>query len=191
MSIASSIFGAAQAKLLASVFGHPGRWFHVNELKRATGLASASLQRELKKLETARLVRIEHLGNLKRFQANEDSPVFTELQSLVRKTLGVDAVLTRAMEPFGDKLQLAVLYGSVAKQTDRATSDIDLLVVSDEVGLVDLLPPLLDAEAQLDRKINPTMYGTAEFARSRNDPSSFVSKVLSGPHQTLVGAKGS
>ena len=139
MSFALSIFGAAQAQVLGRIFGIPDRWFHVNELIRLTGLGSASLQRELKRLEASQLILTEHVGNLKRVRANPGSPVYKELRSLVRKMLGVEAVLAQALATFGTQVALAVLYGSVAKETDHSDSDIDLMVVSDELQLRDLL----------------------------------------------------
>ena len=187
MSLAHALFSASQAKVLGHLFGTPQRWYHVNELMRLTALGSASLQRELGRLEEAGLLEVERLGNLKRVRANAASPVFQELCSLVRKTIGVIAVLADALAPYAARIRLALIYGSMARGTDRALSDIDLLVVSDELQTADLLAALLDAETRLGRRISPNVYRYADFARRREDPDSFIAKILGREVEILIG----
>jgi predicted nucleotidyltransferase len=190
MSLGSSLFGPAQALVLAKLFDQPLRPFHVNELMRATGLGSASLQRELKRLEAGGLVLSEQIGNLRRVRANEQSPVFVELSAIVRKTLGTDAVLREALESLERPISLALVYGSIASGSDHAGSDIDLMIVGDDVGLGDVMPVLLEAEARLGRRISPTCYTSASFDQRRADPLSFVSQVLKAPARVLLGEIG-
>src|SRR5436190_22391056 len=123
MAIATALFTESQTRVFRWLFGQPERGFHLNELLRLTGLGSASLQRELKRLAEAGLVRSERIGNLRRFQANVESPVYNELVGLTRKTLGAEPMLRKALEPLAPKLDAAFIYGSVAKGTDVATSD--------------------------------------------------------------------
>ena len=186
MSIASTLFSDSQSRVFRWVFGHPDRAFHLNELRRLTGLGSASLQRELNALADAGLVRSERVGNLRRFQANADSPVYGELVQLTRKVLGVEPVLREALHALAPDLQGAWLYGSVAKQTDTANSDIDVMLVGKNLQLAKVLKLLTPAEAQLGRKINPTCYTPAEFARRKAERDSFVNRVLAQPTIALV-----
>ena len=186
MSIASTLFSDSQSRVFRWVFGHPDRAFHLSELRRLTGLGSASLQRELNALADAGLVRSERVGNLRRFQANADSPVYGELVQLTRKVLGAEPVLREALHALAPDLQGAWLYGSVAKQTDTANSDIDVMLVSKNLQLVKVLKLLAPAEAQLGRKINPTCYTPAEFARRKAERDSFVNRVFAQPTIELV-----
>ena len=185
--LSAALFSPAQAHVLAWLFGQPERWFHVNELLRLTGLGSASLQRELARLDAGGLVVAEQVGNLRRRRANEHSPVFAELVSLVRKTLGVVPTLREALAPLQERIELALVFGSVAKQTDRASSDVDLLVVSDTVTVGEILPLVINAEAALGRKVNPSCYTPGEFERRRDDPDSFINRVLAQPTLVLWG----
>jgi predicted nucleotidyltransferase len=187
MSTAGALFSPAQAKVLARLFDEPHRAYHVNELLRLTGLGSATLQRELKRLESSGLIVGEQLGNMKLLRANERNPVYPELAALVRKTLGIDAVARLALLPMEDRIELALVYGSVARGSERSESDVDLMVVSDSLTLGDLLPVLLEAEARLGRRINPTCYTRSGFDDRRADPQSFVSRVLRGPVRVLIG----
>ena len=188
MSLAEALFAPAQAKVLARVFGEPTRWFHVNELKRTTGLGSASVQREIKRLVQAGLVQTEQVGNVRRLRANQASPVYPELVGMVTKTLGVVPVLRQALAPSSDQIRLAVVFGSVAKGSDHAASDIDLLVVSDQLGTSDLLPSLIPAETQLGRAVHPVSYTEAEFAMRLAEPGSFVNKILALPLLPVIGS---
>jgi predicted nucleotidyltransferase len=151
-------------------------------------LGSASLQRELNRLTHAGLLVSERVGNLRRLKANRDSPVFDELVSLTRKTLGVVPVLSQALMTLTPNLQAAWIYGSVAKQTDTARSDVDVMLVGNHLLLGDVLEQLVPLEVQLGRKINPTCYSPAEFELRRAEPDSFVNRVLSQPTLPLIGA---
>jgi predicted nucleotidyltransferase len=187
MSIADALFSESQARLFRWLFGQPARSFHLSELRRLTGLGSASLQRELRKLTNAGLVSSERIGTLRRFQANPKSPVLSELVALTRKTLGLEPMLREALSPLLPRLRAAWIYGSVAKQTDTASSDIDLMVIGDDLTLGEVLEHLLPVEAELGRKINPPCYSSAEFERRRAEPDSFVSRVLAHPIVSLIG----
>jgi predicted nucleotidyltransferase len=187
MSIADALFSESQSRLFRWLFGQPERSFHLSELRRLTGLGSASLQRELRKLDEAGLVSSERVGNLRRIQANPKSPIFSELVTLTRKTLGIEPMLREALLPLIPRLRAAWVYGSVAKHTDTAMSDIDVMIVGENLALGEVLEQLLPLEAGLGRKINPTCYSSAEFERRRAEPDSFVNRVLAQPILPLVG----
>jgi DNA-binding transcriptional ArsR family regulator len=147
MSIASALFSDSQSRVFRWLFGQPERAFHLSELRRLTGLGSASVQRELNRLAEAGLVRSERVGNLRRFPANAQSPVYGELVGLARKTLGVEPVLREALRLLVPSLQAAWGYGSVAKQTDTAQSDIDVMLVGKNLRLSKILELLVPLEA--------------------------------------------
>ena len=187
MSISAALFSDSQSRVFRWLFGQPERSYHLNELRRLTGLGSASLQRELGKLAAAGLVRSEKVGNLRRFQANTESPVYEELAGLTRKTLGAQPLLQEALAPIKAKLDLAFIYGSIAKGTDTAKSDIDVMVVGKDLLLSEVLKLLLPVESQLGRKISPTLYTPAEYKRRRAQKDSFLNRVLAQPTIPLIG----
>ncbi len=187
MSIASALFTDSQARVLRWLFGQPERSFHLSELRRLTGLGSASLQRELNRLAEAGLVHAERVGNQRRFQVNPQSPVFDELIALIRKTLGFEPMLREALQPLASRLQAAWIYGSVARQSDTAQSDIDLMLVGKQLRLADILELLIPLETQLGRKINPTCYTPREFESRLAEPDSFVNRILAQPTVPLIG----
>ena len=106
--------------------------------------------------------------------------MFEELRGLVLKTVAMVEPIRKALEPLANKITLALLYGSVAKGTDTAASDIDLLVVADHLTLEDVYSALAPAEAGLDRKISPTLYTSKEFADRKAAGNAFLTRVLTG-----------
>lgn len=187
MSLASALFTDSQARLFFWLFGQPECSYHLSELRRLTRLGSASLQRELNRLADAGLVHSEMVGNQRRFQANPDSPVYAEMVALTNKTLGVVPLLQQALQPLLSRLTIAFVYGSVAKGTDTARSDIDLLLVGNDLNLSEVLPLLLPAETQLGRKINPNCYTQSEYAKRLGEADSFINRVLAKPILPLIG----
>ena len=187
MSIASALFSDSQSRVYAWLFGQPERTYHFSELLRLTGLGSASLQRELRRLAEAGLVRSERVGNLRCYVANAQSPVFDELVALTRKALGTVPLLRAALAPLQPRLQAAWVYGSVARQADKADSDVDIMLVGNDLLLSEVLDVLVPLEPQLGRTINPTCYTPLEFAQRRTEPDSFVNRVLLQPTLALIG----
>lgn len=187
MSIKHALFSESQAKVLFWIFGQPGRSYHLSELRRLTGLGSASLQREINRLVDAKLATSEMVGNQRQITANGNSPVFNELCALTRKVVGIVPMLQEALSTIENKIVFALVYGSVAKETDTATSDIDVMVVADDLTLGEVLEVLMPVEAMLERKINPTCYTVNEFMTRLRDPDSFVNRVLDQSTIKLIG----
>ena len=188
MSSAQALFTQPQSKVLEWVFGQPERWYHIQELIRLTSLASASLQREVKRLHVAGLVVEERIGNLRRVKANPASPMFADLANLVRKTMGAVPAIADALQPLANRLQVALVFGSVAKGTEHAGSDVDVLLVSGSLQLSDVLAALLPLEAQLGRRIEVKMYTPDEFNARRVEAGSVVQRILAGPVELIYGS---
>ena len=185
-SVADALFSGLQQRLLAVLFGQPDRSFYGNELLRLTGTGRGALQRELEKLVSADLVTVTPVGNQKHYQANAAAPIFAELRGIVMKTLGLADVLRTALNAVSDRIELAFVFGSVAKGTDIATSDIDLMVVTETLTYADLFEGLAAAEQVLGRKVNPMLYTPAALAEKVRTENSFVLRVLSQPKIFLI-----
>lgn len=187
-SLADALFTTTQQRLFSLLFGQPDRSFYLTELVRLAAVGSGSVQRELMRLERTGLVTASSVGNQKHYQANPGSPLFSELTGIVKKTVGLKQPLLDALEPIKQKIELAFVYGSVAKRTDTSSSDIDLLIVSDELALADVFSILSPLEDQIDRQISPTLYNSAEFSDKRKTKRSFIAKVLNAPVIELIGS---
>jgi predicted nucleotidyltransferase len=186
-SLADALFTTTQQRVLALLFGQPSRSFFASELIELTASGSGAVQRELKRLVSSGLLTVRRIGKQKHYQANPDSPVFAELRGLVLKTVAMVEPIRQALEPLASQIALTLLYGSVAKGTDTAASDIDLLIVADQLTLEDLYSALAPVEKDLDRKISPTLYTSKEFADRKAAGNAFLTRVLAGEHLVLIG----
>ncbi len=188
-SIADALFTTTQQRVLGLLFGQPERSFFTKELIALAGAGSGAVQRELHRLIESGLIQQKAVGNQKHYQANPEAPIFDELRSIVSKTIGVATVLREALDGLSGRLQLALLYGSTARGSAAAHSDIDLLLLSDSLTLEEVYSALEPAESRLGRPINPTLYSSSEFRQRLADRNPFLSKLLAGKTVTLLGAK--
>jgi len=187
LSLADALFGGTQQRVLALLYGQPDRSFYASELIALATAGSGAVQRELARLAQSGLVTMQASGNQKHYRANPASPIFHELCGIVRKTIGLAEPLREALAPLADRIEAAFVYGSVARREDTAGSDIDLMVVSDDVTYADLFDALEAVSLQLGRKVNPTIYTPAELAKRSADGGAFAKRVLEQPKIWLTG----
>lgn len=186
--LADALFSATRQKVLRLFFTRQERDFSIKELIEQAEAGSGAVQRELARLVDSGLVQVSLQGRQKRYKANPDSPIYPELSSLVSKLLGPEQQVENALQPISDRIDLALIYGSVAKGADHAGSDIDLMLVSDTLTLEEVFEALGPAEISLSRTINPTLYKREEFKKRRANQNSFLRKVLEGQYILLKGS---
>ncbi|WP_250657838.1 nucleotidyltransferase domain-containing protein [Alkalimarinus coralli] len=185
-NIGDALFTKAQQKLLALFFGLPEKDFYLNEVVRLADMGRGVISRELNKFTEAGLLVVRKQGNQNHYQANKASPIFDELVGIVKKTFGVANVLQTTLEPLLPALSKAFVYGSVAKGEDHADSDIDVMLVGEDLSYSEIMQLLEEAEAQLQRPINPTIYSPDEFDERLADNQSFLTKVMAQPKIDLL-----
>ena len=173
--------------MLACLFGESGRSYSISELIRTTGAGSGAVQREVARLAGSGLLTVEQVGNQKRYRANPDAPIHDELTAIVRKTFGVAEPLREALAPLQARIHAAFVYGSVAKGSDTAGSDIDLLLVADDLTYPETMVALHPLAEQLGRNVNPTLYTRADLRKRIETGNSFVLRVLEQPRIWLIG----
>jgi predicted nucleotidyltransferase len=190
-SLSSALFSNVQKRVLGLIFGQPERSFYTSEIMRSVRSGTGAVERELTRLKDSGLVSVQRIGNQKHYRANADSPIFEELRSLVRKTVALTEPLKESLEPIAKTIDTAFIYGSFAKGTDTAASDIDLMVIGDDLDYAGLFSAALDAEAKLGRKVSPTLLSRNDWIKKSNDPGSFVSKVRKLPKIFVIGSEKS
>ena len=188
-SLADALFSNVQQRVLACLFGQPQRSFFANELIGLAGGGSGAVQRELARLAESGLVTVKPVGTQKHYQANAKSPIYRELCGIARKTVGLAEPLREALAPLSKQITVAFVYGSIAKRSDTATSDIDLLVVSDTLSYADLFRELEQVGKRLGREVNPTVYSREELARRTKQGNAFVTRMLAQSKIWLIGSK--
>jgi DNA-binding transcriptional ArsR family regulator len=166
---------------------HPDEAFHLREIARITDTQPGTLRRELKLLEDAGVLRSERLGNLVFYRADPACPVYEELRGLLKKTVGLGDILRDALAPLDKRIELALVYGSVASGSERRTSDVDVLVVGD-VSFEEVVAALFPCQETLRREINANVYSEAEFTAKASQPGEFLARVLAQPVMVISGS---
>jgi predicted nucleotidyltransferase len=188
LSLADALFSGTQQRVLALLFGQPGRSFYASELIALTRSGSGAVQRELARLAQSELVTVRVSGKQKHYQANPQSPIYAELCGITEKTMGLAEPLRSALAPLAPRLRAAFVYGSVAKRQDTASSDVDLMLVSEDLSYPELFLTVEELSERLGRKVNPTIYTPTEFAQRVRRGDSFVKRVLAQPRIWLIGS---
>jgi len=153
---------------------------------RASGGGVGAIQRELKQLAAAGIIRRETRGRHVYFQANSQCPIFEELKSLVMKTAGMADVLRTALGPLAGRILVALVYGSTASGQQARASDVDLLLVGN-VSFSEVVASLGPAQEKLRREVNPTIYPPDEFRSKIAAGHHFLTRVLKQPKVFLIG----
>jgi DNA-binding transcriptional regulator GbsR (MarR family) len=182
--LSDTLFGRTRGAVLSVLYGHVGESFYLRQLARLTGKSLGPVQREVRQLVDAGLVtrKLEAARTL--YSANQDSPVFSEIKSLVTKTIGMRDVLYSALESLRRKINLAFLYGSVARSGETRGSDVDLMVVG-KVDFGTIVSKLTNTSKALNREINPTVYSLKEFQSKLR--ANFLKNVLAEKKLFIIG----
>ncbi|MBI5242630.1 MAG: nucleotidyltransferase domain-containing protein [Elusimicrobia bacterium] len=175
----------ARRALLTLFFTNPGQEYFPRQLERLSGIFVGNLQRELIPMERAGLLKARRLGKLKLYRLDAQHPLYPELKGLVAKTVGLEELLRNRLAAI-DGVQAACIYGSFARDQQRADSDIDILILGqvDEKALIGTVKHL---EKLLQREINYTLYRPNDWEKRKAAKDSFVLEVLRQPRIPLLG----
>ncbi|MGA2293043.1 nucleotidyltransferase domain-containing protein [Bradyrhizobium sp.] len=189
LSLSSALFSGVQQRVLALIFGHPERSFYTSEIIRNVHSGRGAVERELARLEQTGLVSIQRVGNQKHYHANHASPIFNELRGIILKTAGLIEPLKQSLALYREKIKVAFVYGSIAKGTDTARSDIDLMVIGDDLTYAELFAGLQKAETILQRSINPTFLSFDDWCNKLSTKDSVIAKIAAQPKLFIFGSE--
>lgn len=171
--------------LLSLYFTNPSQRYYLRELHRILGYSAGSIQRELLKFQKDNLFNTQKVGNLLYYSLNTKHPLFKELKSIVSKTIGVEGSLKKALSSV-KKIKIAFIYGSFATRREKATSDIDLMIIGDPYTS-HLNEKIAELETKLKREINPTIYSFKEYRDKKKAKTGFILELLKNPKIMLLG----
>lgn len=180
------LFGQTRRAILGLLYGHPDEAYYLRQLARSVGRGLGAVQREVKQLTDAGIIRRTVRGRQVYYQANPECSVFPELKGLVVKTSGAADVLRDALAPLAGRIRVVFIYGSVARLGHKTSSDVDLIVVGD-VPFGDVVSALGTAQQTLSREINPTVYSPAEFKSKLKARHHFLTSVLRSEKIFVIG----
>jgi predicted nucleotidyltransferase len=184
--LAALLFGNYRRRVLGLLLLHPEKTYHVREIARLTKTAPGTLHKELTRLAEAGLLSREQVGNQLRYAANSDCPVFEELASILRKTSGLADSVLDALIGLTQQIDVALIFGSVARGKERAGSDVDVLIIG-SLGFADAVKALHPVQEKIGREINPVVMSPMEFERKQHDGDGFVRELLAKEKFFLIG----
>ncbi len=185
-SLSATIFGKTRRAVLALLYSHAEESFYFRQIARTAEVGLGALQRELKMLSEAGIIRRIVRGRQVYYQANQECPVYAELKSIVVKTVGVGDVLRAALMPLTDRINVAFLFGSLVRGEERSSSDLDVMAVGD-VTFAEVVSVLGHVQEKLRREINPLVYPPEEFRLKLTADHHFLKKVVEGSKYFLIG----
>jgi len=169
------ITSKTKRNLLKLFLTNPERPFYTREIARLTGEPLNAVRRELGYLERTGLLKSRREGNLKYFAVVKEFPFYTELKKIIYATVGLGDYLRDRMEN-SEAVELAFIYGSVAKGEEREKSDIDLFVVG-EIEEEELHKLVSDIEKEIGREINYTLMTKKEFDQRSERGEPFITRI--------------
>jgi predicted nucleotidyltransferase len=187
MSTLSGILSSrVRAEIFRLLFGLNEKELHMREMERQAALSLGTIRQDLQKLVKLDLVKARRDGNRLYYRANTDHPLFLEIRNLVLKTAGLVEVIKSALDREG--IEVAFIFGSLARSKERAESDVDLMVIG-PIGLRSLSSRLAGVSEQIGREINPHALSIEEFRRRKQNGNHFLSNVIESPKLFIIGSE--
>jgi predicted nucleotidyltransferase len=175
------LFGrsAIRRAILGLLLDAPERRLHLRGIARAVNTSAGTAARELGRLEDAGILRRTREGNQVYFQARSDQPKFGELRELVRETIGAPMIVRRYLAGLAG-IERAMIFGSYARGTVDADSDVDVLIIGDPDR--DALTERLEmAGLEIGRPVNEVVMTRSELEERRDRHDRFVESIDSEP----------
>jgi len=189
LGIAQSLFSEVQLKVLALLFGQPNRKFQMSEIISLANSGVGAVHRIIMRLVKSGLVNEDIIGRTKFYHANTESPVFQELYGIVIKTVALTIPLQSALTSYMNSICSAFIYGSIARGTDNASSDIDIMVIGEELRYTDILNAMQPVEKDIKRTISVKILSLKEWKSKVEGQNPFVTRVLNQPKIFLKGSE--
>jgi predicted nucleotidyltransferase len=184
--LGAALFGKGRRTVLGLLLCNSDRSFYLREIARIANVGVGAVQRELARLAKAGIITRRVEGNQVHFQANRSCPVFDELASLLRKTAGVADVVRDALAPLAGRISSAFIYGSVAKGSETADSDVDVMVIG-SAEFAEVTEAVAGVQETLSREVNPSVYTPEEFKAKVTKKHHFLTNVLKNQKLYLIG----
>jgi predicted nucleotidyltransferase len=188
-SLSDALFSKVQQRVMALLFGQPDRSFYTSEIMRHVDSGVGAVDRELTRLHGCGLVTVDWVGNQKHYRANKQAPVFEDLRALLEKTVNVTEQPKKSVERHASGIRSAFVFGSVAKGSDTAHSDVDILVIGDDLNYSDLYTAAQEAELSLKRPVHPLFMTPQDWQHHVSDDGSVMNKISQSPKLFFIGSE--
>ena len=185
-NLAVILSSRVRAEIFRLLFGLTEKELHLREVARQAGLSLGTIRQDLQKLQKLDLVKTRRDSNRLYYRANTEHPLYPEIRNLVLKTAGLLETFKKALDR--EAVRVAFIFGSLANNREKGSSDVDLMVIG-AVSLLDLSSWLSGVTEQISREINPHTMSVEEFQRRKKKGDHFLSNVLESPKLFIVGSE--
>ncbi|MCM8831902.1 MAG: nucleotidyltransferase domain-containing protein [Candidatus Omnitrophica bacterium] len=179
------LFSKTIRKLLLIFFTNPNKQFYLRQLCTLINSAPRPLQLALQKLEKAGILNSQKQANLKLYFLNKKNPIYFELKNIILKTEAIGDILAKNLKSLKN-IKCAFIYGSVAKNKERANSDIDICIIG-EVDQTALDKIIVKLEEKLKREISVVTFSPQEWKTAIKEKKAFVINILQNKKIILIG----
>ncbi|MCU7853848.1 MAG: nucleotidyltransferase domain-containing protein [Candidatus Thiodiazotropha sp. (ex Monitilora ramsayi)] len=186
--LSDALFTETQQKVLGLLYGQPDKSFYLKEILRQTGMGVATIKRELDRMLAAGILHMTKIGNQHHYQANPECPIYAELITIIKKTVGLADPIRQALSPLHKKIDWAFVFGSIASGKESSASDIDLMIIG-EVSFSEVANTLYSIQKALGREVNPKIFRKSEWAKLEKDNDAFIRDVMTKPRMDVMGGK--
>lgn len=174
----------SRAQVFRILFNGEAEEFYLREIERLSGKSIRAIQHEIQHLSEIDLIKGRKDGNRIYYSANKEHPLYLDIVSIVEKTVGLMPLLKEQLKD--SRIKCAFVFGSIAKNKAKATSDVDIIVVGD-LGMRVLSKLLSGIQESIGREINPHVYSEEEFKRRIKEKDHFITSVLKDEIRPIVG----
>lgn len=186
--IDEQLFGKTRAGVLREIYLNPDKRVSFNELVRRLRTGDGAVARELKNLIGMGLLIEEREGSHRFLKAAKSSPLFNELRSLVAKASGPAKIIRDSLRDLEEDIDVALVFGSVAKGAERPESDLDLFIVG-TAGYSAVAECVRSVEKRLGRRVQILYYDSRAQADRASLRKPSVHALLDGPRRFVVGSE--
>ncbi len=179
----------ARVKILEQILLNPDAQYHIRKLSRIVEISPIYVQKELKNLQSLGLLKSRKEGNMVLYRLERASPIWEDLKRIFLKTESIGQVIRKGLEGDKKEIKYAAIYGSVAKGTEMATSDVDMLIIGDSVDEDSLLNSIAKIEKKIGCEINISTWTEKEFKKKSNEKIPLLKEILKTPVIMIVGDK--
>ena len=168
----SIITSKTRVKLLLKFFLNINNQGYLRSLQNEFHVSTNGIRQELNRFEEAGLLLTENDGNKKLYRANTLHPLFKDLNSIIRKFIGVEELIEKVIERLGN-VQQVYLDGKIAQGIDSDV--IDLIIIGKDIDRNYLGVLVQKAEPLIKKKIKYLVFEIED-----------AKKYISDRHKGLV-----
>ncbi|MFA5183976.1 MAG: nucleotidyltransferase domain-containing protein [Patescibacteria group bacterium] len=177
-----------QSKIVNKVIGfffiNPQKRLYLKQLAEILDIDAGNLSRQIKKIEAEGIIGSENEGRQKHFYLNPDYPLLDEVKKIYETKYSLPLILKKTLASL-EGLQEAYIFGSYAKNTMTAESDLDLLLVGNHDAL-EARRVILPLQKRIGREINMIDFSESEYQEKKAAGDDFIKNIFSGKFIKII-----